>query len=190
MVSNNATVMFEGAQMIFRNFAGKEGMYNREGDRNFCLVLEPDLAEQMIRDGWNVKFLRPRDADAEPTPYIQVSIGWKVRPPTLVMISWNPKTKDWARTNLDEDSIEIFDWVDIKNVDCIIRPYTWEVGGRSGTKAYLKSLFLTVETDPLEMKYADIEQLPARAGQLELPAGVDPNIWEGEVVDEKVDDDG
>ena len=190
MVSNNATVMFENAQMIFRNFAGKEGMYNREGDRNFCLVLEPDLAEQMIRDGWNVKFLRPRDADAEPTPYIQVSIGWKVRPPTLVMISWNPKTKDWARTNLDEDSIEIFDWVDIKQVDCIIRPYTWEVGGRSGTKAYLKSLFLTVETDPLEMKYADIEQLPARAGQLELPAGVDPNIWEGEVIDEKVEEDG
>jgi hypothetical protein len=34
-------VLMEGVRIIFRNFAGKEGQYNKEGDRNFGVILPP-----------------------------------------------------------------------------------------------------------------------------------------------------
>ena len=176
MAGNDGTLVIEGARIIFRNFAGKEGMYNAEGDRNFCLLLEPDVAEMMARDGWNVKTLKPRpgNEDEGPQPYIPVSIGYKNRPPRIVMITSK------GRTDLGQDELELLDWVDIANVDLIIRPYSWSVGGRGGVKAYLKSFFVTIAEDFLELKYADVQELPARGGRLELPAGPEAVVIDGE----------
>lgn len=161
MATNDGTVLMEDARILFRNFDGKEGMYNREGDRNFCVLLDPGLAQEMEADGWNVKYLKVRD-DAEegeePQAYIQITVGYKGRPPRIVMITSR------GRNDLGEDEIEVLDWVDIRQVDLIFRPYEWEVNGKRGIKAYLKSLFVTVEEDALELKYADLEDLPASSG--------------------------
>lgn len=142
------TFMVEGAQIIFRNFSGKEGQYNREGDRNFAVILDPELAEQMLKDGWNVRYLEPREEGDDPTPYIQVAVNFKNRPPRVVLLT------STGRTTLDESSVEVLDWADVKNADLIARGYEWTVNGKSGTKAYLQSLFITIEEDALERKYA------------------------------------
>lgn len=161
MPPNDGTLVMEDARIIFRNFAGKEGMYNREGERNFCVLLEPDVAEQMVRDGWNVKNLRAREEGDPEQPYLQVSIGFKVRPPVIAMITSR------GRTNLGEDEIEVLDWADFRLADLIVRPYEWSVNGKTGIKAYLKSLFVTIEEDELELKYQDVEEIPARAGRVD-----------------------
>jgi hypothetical protein len=142
------TFMIEDAQIIFRNFSGKEGQYNREGDRNFCVVLDDKTAKQMIKDGWNIKYLAARDEGEIDTPYIQVAVKFENRPPRVVMIT------STARTHLGEDAVEILDWADIKTADLIARGYEWTVNGKSGVKAYLQSLFVTIEEDALERKYA------------------------------------
>lgn len=142
------TFMVEDAQIIFRNFSGKEGQYNREGDRNFAVILDPVLADRMLADGWNVRFLDPREEGEDPTPYIQVAVNFKNRPPRVVLIT------SASRTTLDESSVEVLDWADIKVADLIARGYEWTVNGKSGTKAYLQSLFITIEEDALERKYA------------------------------------
>lgn len=142
------TFMVEDARLVFRNFAGKEGQYNREGDRNFSVILEPDIAEVMLKDGWNVKYLASRE-DGEPdTPYIQVAVNFKNKPPRVVMIT------STNRTNLTEESVEVLDWANIQTCDLIARAYEWTVNGKTGTKAYLQSLFVTIEEDALERKYA------------------------------------
>lgn len=147
------TVVMEGVRIIFRNFAGKEGQYNREGDRNFAVLIDEKTAEEMAADGWNVKWLKPREDAEDDTPqaYLQVSLNFKGRPPRIAMITSR------GRTNLDEHSVEMLDWADITNVDLIVRPYNWDVNGKTGIKAYLQSLFVTIEEDDLEKKYADLE---------------------------------
>lgn len=142
------TFLIEDARIIFRNFSGKEGMYNREGDRNFCVVLTPELASQLENDDWNVKYLKPREEGDPDTPYVMVSVNFDNRPPRIVMIS------STARTNLGEDMVEILDWAEFRTVDLIARGYEWNVNGKTGTKAYLQSLFVTIEEDALERKYA------------------------------------
>lgn len=148
------TVLMEGVRIIFRNFSGKEGQYNREGDRNFGVILPPDVAEKMAADGWNVKWLKPRDDDEEETetPWLAVSVNFdKGKPPKIMLVT------DRGRTSLDSDTVDTLDWADITNVDLIVRPYTWEVSGRTGIKAYLQSMYVTIEEDELERKYAEMD---------------------------------
>lgn len=149
------TFMVEDATIIFRNFSGKEGQYNREGDRNFAVILDADLASRMLEDGWNVRYLDSREEGEDPTPYIQVAVNFKNRPPRVVLLT------SAARTQLDEDSVEVLDWADIKVADLIARGYDWTVNGKTGTKAYLQSLFVTIEEDALERKYAAYHETQA-----------------------------
>lgn len=148
------TVVMEGVSIMFRNFAGKEGQYNREGDRNFAVRLSDEVANAMAADGWNVRMLQPREGEEgeEPQPYLPVSVNFKGRPPRIVLITSR------GRTNLDESQIEMLDWADIINVDLIVRPYAWEVSGRTGIKAYLQSMYVTIQEDALELKYAEMEE--------------------------------
>ena len=154
MALNDNNVMMEGVRIIFRNFAGKEGQYNREGDRNFAVLLDETVATAMAEDGWNIKWLKPREDDeddATPQAYLPVSVNFKGRPPRIVLVTSR------GRTNLDESTVETLDWVDIVNVDLIVRPYEWTVNGKSGIKAYLQSIYVTIDEDPLELKYSELD---------------------------------
>jgi hypothetical protein len=156
-------VVMEGMRLIFRNFEGKEGQYNRAGDRNFGVILPPDVAERMLADGWNVKYLKPSEEEQEEgieqgPAWLSVSVNFdKGKPPKIVMVTSRGPTK------LDEETVTQLDWVDIASdeqgntkCDLIVRPYTWEVSGRTGIKAYLQSMYVTIEEDELEKKYADL----------------------------------
>lgn len=146
----NSNITIEGARIGFRNFSGKEGRFNAPGKRNFCVFLDDGLAEDLERDGWNIKYLQPREEGDDPQPYLQVSVMFGAIPPKIVLVTSRGKTP------LGEDEINILDWAEISNVDLIIRPYNWEMGGKSGVKAYVKSMYVTVEEDRLEEKYADV----------------------------------
>lgn len=176
-------VKVENARIIFRNFEGAEGQYNRAGDRNFGLVLEHDVAEAMKAEGWNVKYLRPREEGDEPQPWLPVSVSYKGRPPMIVMVTSRGKTM------LPEELVMMLDWADFANVDLIVNPYQWNVNGNSGVKAYLKSIYVTIVEDELELKYADVQEIDLKGSPV-MQLGMEPHdddVIDGEVIEDEQD---
>ena len=147
-MSESKTFMVEDATIIFKNFEGKEDKYNRAGDRNFSVILTTDVAKAMESDGWNIKYLRAREEGEEQTPYISVAVNFKNRPPRIMLIT------SAARTLVTEDIVDTLDYADISMIDLIARGYEWDVNGKRGVKAYLQSMFVTIEEDALELKYS------------------------------------
>lgn len=148
-------IMIEDARLIFKNFSGEESKFNRAGNKNFCVVLDHDMAEDLAAEGWNIKYLRPREDGEEPTPYLQVTVSYGNIPPKVIMIAGRNKTP------LDSVSIGTLDYAEIANVDLVIRPYNWEVNGKQGIKAYLKTMYVEIEQDAFASKYDfDDEEVP------------------------------
>jgi len=142
--------LIENGKLLFRNFSGKEGQYNPEGMRNFCVLLEQTDATMLEKDGWNVRYLEPRDPDDPLQPYLPVAVSYSYAPPLITVIN------STGKTILDEDAINILDWAEIEKVDLVIRPYNWEHGKKRGVKAYLKTMYVTIVEDELEKKYRNV----------------------------------
>lgn len=153
----NKNIVIENARIGFRNFSGKEGRFNPAGRRNFCVFLETDLARELESDGWNVRWLKPRDENDEDQAYLQVAVSFDNIPPKIILVTRKGKTI------LEESSVNVLDWAEIENVDVIIRPYNWDVNGKGGVKAYVKTMYVTIVEDEFEEKYYDVPDSAANS---------------------------
>lgn len=136
-------LQIDDARIIHRNFAGVGSKFNREGDRNFSLVIEDqDIADKLIEEGWNVKIKEPREEGDVPFMFLPVKVKFNDRGPSVYL-----KSGPTNCVRLDEDTIDCLDNVDILSVDLDIRPYDWEVNGEVGRTAYLQSIYVTQEVD-------------------------------------------
>lgn len=141
-------ILLEDVRIGFRNFAGKPDKFNREGNRNFVAFIDDEeQARDLEKVGWNIKHLKPREEDGVPLAYLPIAVNYNVLPPRIVLIS------NGHQQILDEESVEILDWAEIDSIDILVRPYEWEVQGTSGIKAYVKTMYVVLEEDPLTAKY-------------------------------------
>lgn len=153
MVTQN--IRLEGAQIFYRNFSGKVSENNRNGDRSFALAIPDEMVDDLMKDGWNIKFRKP-NADGYQQPFLSVKVKFGQYPPIAVLIN------DRGKFNLDETTICELDSCVIKNVDIIVRPYNYPpMAGKpdGGVAAYLKAIYVTIQEDYFQAKYADLADL-------------------------------
>lgn len=145
-------LQIDDARIIYRNFRGEGGKFNREGDRNFAVVIpKQELADELRNRGWNVKIKPPKDEEDSPFMYLPVKVKFNDRGPQVYL-----RTGD--RVNrLDEETISILDDINIRSVDLDIHPYDWDVNGKSGRTAYLQSIEVIQEIDRFAARYAEEE---------------------------------
>ena len=144
-------LQIDDARIIFKNFEGRGDKFNREGDRNFSLLIEdPNTADALQREGWNVKIKEGRDEDDGPFMRLPVKVKFTDYGPNVYLISGG------RRVELDEESIGMLDQIEIESVDMDLRPYDWDVNGRTGRTAYLQSMQVVQRVDRFAARYASM----------------------------------
>lgn len=143
-------LQIDDARIVYRNFSGVGSKFNREGDRNFAVIIpDQEQADALINEGWNVKIKPPRDEDDSPFMYLPVKIKFNDRGPNCYLATGTRMNR------LDEESICCLDDVDILSVDMDLRPYDWEVNGKTGRTAYLQSIKVTQEIDRFASRFEE-----------------------------------
>ena len=143
-------LQIDDASIIYRNFAGVGSKFNREGDRNFAVrISDTELADKLVEEGWNVKIKDPKEEGDLPFMFLPVKIKFNDRGPVVYLKTGRNMVK------LDEESISCLDNIDILGVDLDIRPYDWEVNGKTGRTAYLQSICVTQDVDRFAARYEE-----------------------------------
>lgn len=145
----------DDARIVFKNFRGEEGPFNREGDRGFAVIIPENAVEKLRADGWNIKKLKDREVDGEMEEgdyYLNVRVSYKNRPPQITVIG--DKTK--RRNKYGEDLVELLDYAYFLEADVLISPYKYEVRGETGISAYLNTMYVIIEENELDVKWSDV----------------------------------
>lgn len=165
MTKRIPNLFLEGVEVLpgsFRNFAGRGDRYNKEGNRNFNVIISDEtFAQELIRDGWNLRPMKPRDEDepdAPPRYKLNICVSFrelKGLPPTKVYLYSGRK-----KTLLDEETIDTLDYAEYHTADLTIRPRLWtdDKTGERKIKAYLQEMHVVIEANRWADKYAKYDE--------------------------------
>lgn len=148
----------DDARIIFRNFEGRGDKFNREGERNFGLLInDEEIADALMDDknelgaSWNVKIKPPKEEGDSPFMYLPVKVKFNGRGPIIWLVSGR------KRTRLEEEDVDILDQVDIRSVSMDIRSYDDEINGKAFRAAYLQTMEVVQEIDRFSARWAEEE---------------------------------
>ena len=143
--------------MPFRNFEGRKSEYNPMGEKEFGVIIDdPELAQQMAADNWNVKTLTNRDGreylygikvDGDDLHWVKIKVkyhknnGEPTNPPIIKIRTTNNEI------NYGEADLKELDTADLMNVDLKINISKRVINGKSITTGYLSLMRATMIDD-------------------------------------------
>lgn len=136
----------DGRDILYRNFNGAVSRFNNTGAKKFTVRLNEEVAIDLKEKGFNIK--QKEFDNGEVTYLLEVFINYGSYAPNIYAITGNVKKL------LDDNTIKSLQGADIISVDLCIRPYSWELNGKTGIKAYVKYMYVTIEEDPFADDYA------------------------------------
>lgn len=165
-------LQIDNARIVFKNFRGEDRKFNKEGDRNFALLITggtiddgtdvrevtgEEMADALMSDvnrlgaGWNVKIKAPRVEGESPFIYLPVKVKFNEHGPQVYVESGN------SHRRLSEETVALLDDIDIATVNLDIRPYDDEINGNPFRAAYLQSMKVVQNIDRFAAEYAEEE---------------------------------
>lgn len=133
---NGQLIEISNAKILWKNFTGKLGFYNKEGGRDFCLLLSDDASVNFFKqNGYSVAVKSSGVEVGEFIRYLKVKMKFNNGKPIIILKSNNKIIR------VDENLVSVLDSIKIKSVDMSIKPYHWELpNGEHGQIAYLNSM--------------------------------------------------
>lgn len=139
----------DGNDILYRNFNGAVSRFNNTGAKKFTVRLNEEIALDLKQKGYNIK---QKELDnGEFTYQLEVFINYGSYAPNIYAITGNVKKL------LDDNTVKSLQGADIISVDLCIRPYNWELNGKTGVKAYVKYMYVNIEEDPFADDYAYLD---------------------------------
>lgn len=151
-------LQIDDARIIYRNFSGEGSKFNREGDRNFAVIIpNQEIADALMADknefgaSWNVKVKPPREEGDDPFMFLPVKLKFNGRGPHIYIQSGT------ALNKIGEEDVAMLDDLDIESVDLDIRPYDDTINGKPFRAAYLQSMKVVQNIDRFAARMAEEE---------------------------------
>lgn len=146
-------VIVENGKFIFdTNFAGdpKKDRFGSDERKANLVIPDIDLARELIDDGFNVRFTKPRVGEEEgfvPRYFVKVKLNYKSTwPPKVYLVTDEDKS-----VLLDEESVACLDDIWVDRVNAVLNRYE----GPNGKSLYVKSMevYQKADDDPISAKY-------------------------------------
>lgn len=162
---NDGTLVMREVTILpgsYRNFSGAPDNFNPAGGKRYFNVVidDPDIAQELRDEGWNVKIKPPREEGDIPFCFLKVAVafpkpGSKARDLDISMFKSNGVNR------LTEETIGCLDGAFITNANVAIRPYHWETAGGSGIAAYVQGLHVWIKEDYFASDYDGYDPMDA-----------------------------
>lgn len=148
----------ENAPVKYRNFAGVKTQMNKEGDVNFEIILDEDVAKAMMEDDWYIKV---NDNNPDKIEYrIKLRLG-EYGDPEVYVVGEDGKPIPFNRgqwKRLDRMTISCVD------VEFHQSKKTFEYHGHEYYSAYVDLLIVNIVENDLKKKYGISADYPDDMG--------------------------
>ena len=151
---DNGTLVVRNAWLLWRNFAGDPN--KNFGHQGFTLLLDEEVAEQLIDAGWNVKKRMPQNEEDAPYYITEVSVKTDCKYPP-VFILYTELNGEKGSHEMGPDEIwQLDEKIRIKKADLVVKLAS--KGGR-----YLQELRVTERSQKSWFgdDYSDYQPLPS-----------------------------
>jgi hypothetical protein len=145
-------IVIQDAKLLFPNFAGIATQYNKPGDRNSCVLIDDDLANQLAAIGWNIRIGKSTDPDIVPGKFISFTVNMNAKfPPRLWLIRHGRRPELMA-----PEDFNILDFARYQSVSLKINQYIWNEKPQK-VSGFLEEGFFELMPDPLRDRYFAVD---------------------------------
>lgn len=156
MIIDGRKVIIEDAQIVpaLKNFGGDK--FGPSGMKDFVIMLNDDEAGALAELGYNIFYFNTQDEEGNDIsiPEIKIRVRFDKFPPEVYSVYGDVHG---TITQLDNDTIGELDNIRFVSCDISFTPYRWERNGKSGTTAYLRTMYVVIPKKDFADKYGAIE---------------------------------
>lgn len=155
----NKSVIWDDVVILgrsFRNFDGAPKPWTPRGQKGpiqFAIALTEDRVDELASEGVEVLYTKPwpdAPADWEPTPFVNIHMRFDNFPPKVWMVT------ETRKVELTEETLGLLNYAEIVSADLKFNISHYKAPTGEGVKLYAQTLYVVIDEDPLDAKYAHI----------------------------------